>query len=145
MKPSCAVALETDQRAPDESAGRGSQVISDEVRPPREIWRRVTPSDPSGARGISILWPSSVPTTGVPGGRCTLMSNFIPWCFRCPFVTCHGKRGPQKWNLLPRYILLNNKCVTYADIGPRKLLPSANEARTYKLFYVVFKGIDVIC
>lgn len=57
--------------APDESAGRGSQVISDEVRPPREIWRRVTPPDPGGARGISILRLSSVLTTDVPGGRCT--------------------------------------------------------------------------
>lgn len=61
---SCAVALETDQRDLDESTRRGSQVISDEVRSPREIWRRVTPPDPNGAREISILWPSSAPTTG---------------------------------------------------------------------------------
>lgn len=61
---SCAVGLETDQRDLDVSARRGSQVISDEVRSPREIWRRVTPPDPNGAREISILRPSSAPTTG---------------------------------------------------------------------------------
>lgn len=40
-------------RARDESVGRASPVILDEVRPPREIWRRVTPRVPTERRKYS--------------------------------------------------------------------------------------------
>lgn len=48
-------------RARDESAGRASPVILDEVRPPREIWRRVTPRVPTERR----KYPGSVLIIGL--------------------------------------------------------------------------------
>ncbi|KAG7198445.1 hypothetical protein KM043_005831 [Ampulex compressa] len=92
---------DTDHRAQDESAGRASPVILDEVRPPREIWRRVTPTIPNGTSEISSGPLSDNPNASFNlatayntayGGGGNMEGGFAEWNWYVHVAMCNVQR-----------------------------------------------------